>query len=601
MSTLVGKTLQGGKYILEQQLGQGGFGTTFKATHYYLGQTVVIKTLSPAIQDHPYFAKIEQQFQHEGRRLALCLHPNIVRVNDFFIEDGIPYLVMDYIPGLTLRQIVFPHKPLSEAVAAHYIRQVGSALQAVHQSGLLHRDVKPQNIILREGTQEVVLIDFGTAREFTPGMVEAHTSMASEGYAPIEQYIAKAQRTPATDVYGLAATLYTLLTSQVPVASTLRHCLPLPAPRDLRPELSAAVNAAVLKGMALKARHRPETVAEWLALLPDYASSEQPSVVPGTGASTVSSERHAQSVPQLPEAASSTGATNPTIIATAPSSSIVEVAEVAEGVSHSGSAATEAAPLTNTLISTQIISSNRKFNPPKQRVLGLAAMVSILAGAIGAGWLLSRQPAPESISTADNPNVVDRADEPLTPPESPESPVPKEPPALSSEPSQLEERALPASVKQEQEALQSYQSSTDDSGNPDVPGLSIGTSEQQVINLLGEPTQINEYGYWGNTHTALYNLDQDRVSLGYIYDKNSNLVRQTEAAFAQSVEPFVILETINGMLDGNLTEGVEQGLTKVWLRQSNRYSFQLGDLKGVIERNELDRIYVGVWETDLHE
>lgn len=601
MNTLVGRTLQGGKYILEQQLGQGGFGITFKATHHYLRQTVVIKTLNPAIQDHPQFAKLEQQFQHEGRRLALCQHPNIVRVNDFFVEDGVPYLVMDYVPGLTLRQIVFPHNPLPEAIAIHYMRQVGAALQTVHQSGLLHRDVKPQNILIREGTQEAVLIDFGTAREFTPGMVQAHTSMASEGYAPIEQYIAKAKRTPATDVYGLAATLYTLLTAQIPVAATLRHCQPLPAPRDFRPELSEAVNAAILRGMSLEVRHRPETVAAWLALLPDHLSIEQSSMVSGAvEPSPAVTEIVAQPVSQLPGI-------------TIPETTIVGA------TSFTGAS-------TPTLISTP----SGKSHQSRQRILGWVAIASILAGAVGTGWLRFQQTAaPESTSTASgNSDSVDELDNTSDVPDAapvavdgePQSAEPVEPSAPPSEVSEaeelsetealsaeeaspaLEENPSPAPVTQEQNGSQDYQSSTDEiSGNQNVPGISTGASEQQVIDLLGEPTQTNEYGYWNNTRTALYDLDENTVSLAYIYDKNDNLVRQTEASFVQSVDPSVMLETINGMLNGNMTEGVEQGLTKVWLRQSNRYSFGLGNLKGVIERNESDRIYVGIWETDLHE
>jgi serine/threonine protein kinase len=269
MNTLVGKQLQGGKYTLDALLGQGGFGITFRATHHFLGQTVVIKTLNLLNQNHPQFSKMEAQFQDEARRLALCIHPNIVRVNDFFEEEEVPYLVMDYIPGQTLEQIIFPNQPLPEATAIHYIQQIGMALEVVHQNGLLHRDIKPHNIILRQGSQEVILIDFGIAREFTDGKPQTHTSLISEGYAPIEQYVMQERRTPATDVYGLAATLYALVTAQVPQASILRDRRPMPAPRDLRPELSVALNQAIMRGMAVEARYRPNTVTQWLALLPD--------------------------------------------------------------------------------------------------------------------------------------------------------------------------------------------------------------------------------------------------------------------------------------------------------------------------------------------
>jgi serine/threonine-protein kinase len=268
MSTFVGKTLQNGKYTLDQELGRGGFGITYKATHHWLDQVVVIKTVNDALRLDANFADFQRQFQAEAKRLALCAHPGIVRVSDFFIEDKLPYVVMDYIPGYTLAQLVFPDRPLPEAVAIDYIRQVGQALTVVHQLGLLHRDVKPQNLILREGTGQVVLIDFGTAREFSPGAVQTHTSMISEGYAPIEQYLPQAPRTAAIDVYGLAATLYALVSAEVPVASVLRDRQPLPAPCQLRPELSPAIHQAILRGMAMEVQQRPATVEAWLALLP---------------------------------------------------------------------------------------------------------------------------------------------------------------------------------------------------------------------------------------------------------------------------------------------------------------------------------------------
>jgi eukaryotic-like serine/threonine-protein kinase len=257
----VGTTLQGGKYTLDQEIGRGGFGVTFRATHHFLHQEVVIKTLNEKLRQHPDFTKFEGQFQDEARRLATCVHPNIVRVSDFFLEAGLPYMVMEYIPGETLGEaFVMPAIPLDEATAIHYMRQIGAALEVVHQNGLLHRDIKPDNIILRRGTQEVVLIDFGIAREFSGGVQKTHTGMVSEGYSPIEQYLSHAHRSPATDVYGLAATLYTLLTAQVPIPALLRDRQKMLSPREIQPHLSAAVNQAVMRGMAVEAKFRPQYI-----------------------------------------------------------------------------------------------------------------------------------------------------------------------------------------------------------------------------------------------------------------------------------------------------------------------------------------------------
>jgi serine/threonine-protein kinase len=303
MDALIGKTLQGGKYTLEQELGRGGFGITFRANHRYLGQPVVIKTLNESLRQQPNFAEFDRKFQDEARRLASCVHPNIVRVSDFFVEDGQPYMVMDYIAGQDLGDVVLPNKPLPEALAISYITQIGAALKAVHQKGLLHRDIKPQNILLRQNTQEVVLIDFGIAREFTPGATQSHTNMVSDGYAPPEQYFAQGKYTPATDVYGLAATLYTLLTGQVPIGAILRTSQPMPSPRDLQPQVSPAVSSAVMRGMTVEAQNRPASVDEWLSLLhgqPLGAASPSTgptvAVIPGHGPQSPVGSRTAPAV-----------------------------------------------------------------------------------------------------------------------------------------------------------------------------------------------------------------------------------------------------------------------------------------------------------------
>ena len=267
-TSVLGKNLQNGKYILQQELGQGGFGCTYKAINRVLNQTVVIKTLKSDLNQKSHQSDFRIELLHEAQRLIKCHHPNIVRFYEFFREDEVPYIVMDYIPGKTLDKVVFPDNPFPEAMAVDYIRQVGEALKVVHRNGLLHRDVKPQNLILREDNQQIILIDFGIAREFSRGAVQTHTNLVSDGYAPIEQYLPKAQRTPATDIYGLAATLYTLVTAQIPIAATLRNRIPLDNPQKIRPELSNELSQAIMKGMALELEERPKSIDEWLGLLP---------------------------------------------------------------------------------------------------------------------------------------------------------------------------------------------------------------------------------------------------------------------------------------------------------------------------------------------
>ena len=307
MALLVGR----GKYLLQEEIGQGISGITYKAIHQIHNQVVVIKTFKSDSSQQAEASNIRKKFLSEAQRLLECSHPNIIPYREFFIEDGVPYIVMDYIPGKTLDKIVLPNNPLSEATAIKYIRQVGAALKLIHQNGLLHRDIKPQNLILRQENQQVVLIDFGIAREFSRGLVQIHTILLSDGYAPIEQYLPKSERTPATDIYGLAATLYTLVTAQIPIAATLRNRLPLDTPAKIRPELSNQTSQAIMQGMVLEVEKRPSSVDEWLALLPQIPENREPAKVIGlesneesqsTVSSSSSSELNESS--SIPQAAS---------------------------------------------------------------------------------------------------------------------------------------------------------------------------------------------------------------------------------------------------------------------------------------------------------
>lgn len=132
-----------------------------------------------------------------------------------------------------------------------------------------------------------------------------------------------------------------------------------------------------------------------------------------------------------------------------------------------------------------------------------------------------------------------------------------------------------------------------------IPGFQPGIHKNDVIRMLGAPT-ISSSGYWPNTRAVSYELVPDRVSLGFLFDRNSEKIRQTEAAFTTAVDTQVILLTLNGMLGCKLSEPIRQGLEKVQQRQSRQYSFSIGQLKGVIERDRRDRIYIGIWERDLH-
>ncbi|NET90934.1 MAG: serine/threonine protein kinase [Kamptonema sp. SIO1D9] len=259
--------LQGGKYRIEKILALGGFGITYLAKSDRVG-LVAIKTLNDKVQQRPDFAKFQQDFINEALRLAKCTHPHIVKIVELFLEDRLPCLVMEYIEGENLATRIEKHGILTEVEALRYIQQIGTALSVVHDRGLLHRDVKPPNIIVRQDKSEAILIDFGIAREFMPNQTQIHTQLLSDGFAPPEQYEKKATRGAYSDVYSLAATLYYLLTAKLPTPAPDRHDgVTLEPPQKYNPKISDRVNSAILQAMALKPSQRPATITQWLDLL----------------------------------------------------------------------------------------------------------------------------------------------------------------------------------------------------------------------------------------------------------------------------------------------------------------------------------------------
>lgn len=162
-----GKALkQRPQYIIESEIGVGGFGVTFKAKHQDLNFPVVIKTPNSQLCRDANYPKFVEGFRNEGRRLADITqfqHPHIVRIIDFFEEDNLPCLVMDFVKGKNLYHLVQNQGILSESIAIDYIKQIADALSLCHQNGIIHRDAHPGNMILRENSNTVVLIDFGLA------------------------------------------------------------------------------------------------------------------------------------------------------------------------------------------------------------------------------------------------------------------------------------------------------------------------------------------------------------------------------------------------------------------------------------------------------
>ncbi|MEG4838998.1 serine/threonine-protein kinase [Microcoleus sp. B9-D4] len=283
-----GQQLHDGKYIIEEYLGGGGYGETYRAQNRPEGKSVAIKTLNIFQQLQPNFAKTQGKFVNEALSLAKCRHPHIVEIYEVFQESDLWCMVMELIDGIDLYTHIRENGSFSEAKALSIIQQLGDALSCVHKQNLTHRDVKPENIMLRKSGMSAVLIDFGLARQAnSSGKLMTNSVTGTDFYAPIELAEKRPQLGPYTDVYSLAATLYNMLTDQKPIQSPGRKVIDaLIAPKLYNAQISDRVNAAIMKGMELEPPNRPQSVQEWLDLL-----IPKPVVLPSPKASPQPAEK----------------------------------------------------------------------------------------------------------------------------------------------------------------------------------------------------------------------------------------------------------------------------------------------------------------------
>lgn len=271
-------TLSSGKYVILSRLGEGGFGITYKAMQVGLNKIVCIKEYflagrcvrragTPFVEiqgdNTATYMKYQEAFVKEARMLSDFHHPNIVNVTDVFSENNTSYMVMDFIEGMSLQKIVDDNGPLSYPQAVNYMAQIASAVGYVHQRHVLHRDIKPDNIMIT-ADHKAILIDFGSAREFEHDKTQAHTSMITHGYAPTEQYTTKSRKGSYTDIYAIGATLYFVLTGQVPMESAARLTEKMTEPRALNYSIPPEANRTILKAMQIKAENRHQTIDEFM-------------------------------------------------------------------------------------------------------------------------------------------------------------------------------------------------------------------------------------------------------------------------------------------------------------------------------------------------
>ncbi|WP_375504723.1 protein kinase [uncultured Nostoc sp.] len=610
-------TLLNNRYQVIQVIGAGGFGETFLAedVHMPSRRRCVIKQLKPITNNDPQtYQIIQQRFEREAATLEFLGESSnqIPKLYAYFSENGQFYLVQEWIHGQTLTKIVEAKGFESETAVRQILLSLLWVLDYVHSKGIIHRDIKPENIILRSVDGKPVLIDFGAVKETirsvvsSPGYPTRSLVIGTPGYMPSEQAVGRPVY--ATDIYSLGLTAVYLLTG--------KH------PQELQTDLKT--------GEILWQDHAPHISSQLAGVLNQAIKPHA-----GDRYSTASKMLHAlQSASNIP----------PELAANTPT------------VSFSPTTSRQTQPLYSpqknsalTKLNEGIAPSSSGGNWQKPAVIVGSLLIGGLLGAVAISNITRQQqpettiatsptPSPESLPTPASTeppisfqtspvpvvptsparrrvisNPLPTSDPPVVSIPQPEKePVTSDTPApvaVSTPRPESENEAMPALGNASpvpttemrstpQKKPRSKLAAT--TSRQSVPAFPTGTPRTIVEATLGKPSQ-DLRGAWGKTRAVVYKLVPDKIDLGYLFDRNSKVLRQTEVSFAESVDPQVMETTLNGMLGGQATEDIKQGLKQVQQRQSDNFSFNNGSVKGQIIRQQCDFIYISIWDANLHD
>ncbi|MET9731970.1 serine/threonine-protein kinase [Streptomyces sp. NPDC006458] len=282
-SELIGRQVAG--YRIEREIGRGGMAVVYQARDLRLERTVALKLLAPELARNDTFRR---RFTHESRVAAALDHPNIVPVFEAGETDGVLYIAMRYVPGSDLRHLLDRQGPLPLSAALRIVAQVASALDAAHEHGLVHRDVKPGNVLVARGTdsdhpEHVYLTDFGLTKKSLSltGFTSVGQFVGTLDYVAPEQ-ISGRPVDGRCDVYGLACVVYEMLTGRPPfrrdddMALLWAHQYDdPPPPTEVRPGLPAAVDPVLAKALAKSPDDRHDSCLAFVADLRAAAAAAQ--------------------------------------------------------------------------------------------------------------------------------------------------------------------------------------------------------------------------------------------------------------------------------------------------------------------------------------
>lgn len=318
-----------GDYTIVRRVGSGGMGTVYEAHHERMGRTVAIKVLRPELGFQP---QAMERFIREIRAAASLAHPNIVAAYDSREENGVAYLVTEFVEGMDLSALVKQRGPLPSAEAIQIVRQAARGLQYAHERGVVHRDIKPQNLMVQwmESASSslrpsacVKILDFGLARlrsETDSQLTNTNMVLGTAAYMAPEQALRPKQVDHRADIYSLGCTMYYLLTGQPVYAgdtvfeTALAHAKqPVPTLSALRPDAAPVLDPILGRMLAKEPAQRFQSMAAVIAELDAAANLFEPAAVaPGAANSSRTAELEQPSVTTVrPRATSAAGAKGP--------------------------------------------------------------------------------------------------------------------------------------------------------------------------------------------------------------------------------------------------------------------------------------------------
>ncbi|WP_084554923.1 serine/threonine-protein kinase [[Phormidium ambiguum] IAM M-71] len=597
------QTFLNNRYQIIRSLAVGGFGHTFLAedTHLPSRRRCVIKQLKPIAQNAQVYQLTQQRFHREATILEKLgdSHDQIPQLYAYFEENQEFYLVQEFIEGETLTEQIQKQGKLSDRTVQNILINILPILEFIHTQGIIHRDIKPDNIILRQRDNKPVLIDFGALKETMITAVNSQGNpthsmvIGTPGFMSIEQ--AAGKPIYSSDLYSLGLTAIYLLTGKLPqeleVDPQTSEFIWHQYAANIDPNLVAVLDRSIKS----HPKDRYPTARQMLDALQTSPTPVNPNNLSQQATVAVSPARASRQTVALPTNSSSRGMGGKIAIAAA-----ILVASVVGIILAKTPPRTPEKAIVPSPTAPQPRTPERSRGAGEQEIRGETSLPTRTPQqSRGAGEQGSRGETslPTRTPQQSKEETFSPAPTPIT--ESPAVSLPSPSPTLSPETVPTPEvTETPSPIPTPTQTEPETPTSTPTQVQQNIPAFPVGTPISTVKQALGKPS-FDTRGQWNTRAVSYTDYLPGQISLGYLYDPQTQVIRETEIAFNQSVELPTIQKTVDELLLGSVGDDINRKLENVYQRQSRKERFTSGSLKGEIIRDKKDQIYIAIWDADL--